>query len=162
MATVTSRPFPCTDNTFIDSVLDDHRKSSTQHNSMVTAFSGGTNPSPFIFTYSQHTIPTDCNAYYVKITFDPTKTDNADIVVTFEEWPDEAGNPTSVSGEVYYTLVLWNGIRDRKGASYLQLRKAIETNDEGDYVTVVIKGFDTNNSPVFHGNLTSQFPLDIG
>lgn len=161
MATVTQRPFPCSDNTFIDSVLQDHKKSSAEHNAMVTAHSGGTNPAPFIFTYSQHTIPTDCNAYYVKITFNHESTSNADINVAFEEWPVDAGNPRSVSGEVYYTLALWNGIKNRKGAAYLELRKAVEPREDGDYVTVVIKGFKSDGTAAFHANLTNAFPMPI-
>lgn len=158
MATVTQRPFPCGDSTFIDSVLDDHKKSTAAHNSMVAEFSGGINPAPFIFTYSQHVIPTDCNVYYVKITFDPTSTSNGDINIAFVSWAEDDGYPISASGEVYYSLVLFNGVRNRKQAAYLELRKAIESVPTGNYVTVVFKAFTSDGTNVYSGNVTSMHP----
>lgn len=159
MATVNNRPFPCADNAFIDSVLDDHKKTATEHNNMVIAYSGTSNPAPYVFTYSQHQIPTDCNGYYVKITFDPTNQSNQDINVEFPQWPEDAGNPVSISGEVYFTIAFFNGVRNRYGAASLQLRKAIETNGGGNYVTVVVRGLDSSGHVVYNGNLTSQFPF---
>jgi hypothetical protein len=158
MATVTERPFPCGDNEFIDSVLQDHLKTNTEHDEMVAAHSGEENPAPFVFTYSQHEIPSDCNAYFVKITFDPTSTSNTDINVSFEEWPDNAGKPVSKSGEVYFSIVFFSGMRNRKGATYLHIRKAIESTDEGNYVGVVVRGYNLGGL-VYTGDLTSEFPL---
>jgi hypothetical protein len=158
MATVTERPFPCGDGTFIDSVLEDHKKSSAAHDVMVAAHSGEANPEPLVYTYSQHTIPTDCNAYYVKITFDPASTSNADINIAFIDWPEDDGNPVSVSGEVYYSLVLFNGVRNRKLATYLEMRKGIEITDDGNYVTVVFKAFKADGTNVYNGNVTSMHP----
>jgi hypothetical protein len=47
-------------------------------------------------------------------------------------------------------------------ATYLKLRKAIEVTDNGYYVTVVVQAFKADDTSVYHGNITSQFPIEKG
>jgi hypothetical protein len=148
--------YDCTDMTANLGYTTRHAKTPEEFSLMVKEFYKAEIPKGRTYPISIIDTRLDCNSYCVRFTFDPLIMNNDDISVFMDTM-----DGTSVSkGDVMvsngkYSIQVFKGLIHDQSPDTLEFFKAKENGNP----TIVFRAFKST-SPVYHGDLTSQFPKD--
>lgn len=154
------RPFPCDSNEFNACVLTMHEViEDSNWDSMLDTFLGTRQrDAGFPVVLSELTIPNECNAYLLRVRFDPTDYTNDHFDIDFIAW-DQSNDPKPADGLTYWSIFVLNGIA-APGREAVRFELFKLTESSSGLIAAGMIAYDINDVPVFRGDLTSQIPLD--
>lgn len=148
-------PFDCDSPDLISCVLGRHLLSVDEFLQRVYNYAGDLTIEPKKYTVQELNVPSDCNEWLLRFTFEDTGI-HTDITYDRLEWPP--ATPRSQTGCAYYSYVLFNALVKKTHATHVHVYKGQEDVGNGTIVTALIQVY-CNSTLVYIGDLTNELPF---